>query len=533
MLKTKILITDPLSVAGIEILREIPDVEIVEKAKIPTDELAQIIGEYDALLIRSGTKVTAKVLENPGRLRFIGRAGVGLDNVDIAVATKKGIIVMNTPGGNTLSTAEHAVSLLMALARNIPQSYLSMKEGRWDRKKYMGVELYRKTLGVIGLGRIGREVAKRAQGFGMNIMAYDPYLTEEKIKELGISLASVEDICREADFITIHTPLTDETRHIINEERLKLMKNTAFLINCARGGIVDEKALYTALKEGWIKGAALDVFEEEPPNGLKLLELPNFICTPHLGASTKEAQEKVAIQIAEQIRDAITGRGIFNAANYPSIAPQLYNILSPYINLGERLGRFIAQLSDKRLESVKITYKGEVLSGSDVSAIKMAILKGILSYAVQDTVNYVNANVIADERGIAVSESKIQEGDDYPNVIEIVLKAGGKKRYVAGAIFKKDEPRVVRIDSFDLEAIPEGDMIVTYNEDAPGVIGVLGTVLGQSGINISAMTFDRKGPMGNAIMVLNVDGKINKNIKDKIMEASDKVKEVWLLNLPN
>jgi len=531
VLKTKILITDPLSTAGIEILREIPDVEIVEKIKIPKEELAQIIGQYDALLIRSGTKVTADVLENSGRLRFIGRAGVGLDNVDISAATKKGIIVMNTPGGNTLSTAEHAWSLLMALARNIPQSYLSMKEGRWDRKKYMGVELYRKTLGIIGLGRIGREVAKRAQGFGMNIMAYDPYLTEEKVKELGIELADVDEICKNADFITIHTPLTNETKHLINEDRLKMMKNNAFLVNCARGGIVDENALYVALKEGWIKGAALDVFEEEPPKELKLLELPNFICTPHLGASTKEAQEKVAVQIAEQIRDAITGKGIFNAANYPSIDPQLYNMLAPYINLGERIGQFIAQLSDKRLESVKITYKGEVLASSDVSAIKMAILKGILSCAVQDSVNYVNANVIADERGIAVSESKIQEGDDYPNVIEVVLKSGGKKRYVAGAIFKKDEPRIVRIDSFDLEAVPAGDMIVTYNEDAPGVIGMLGTVLGKNGINISAMTFDRKGPMGDAIMVLNVDGKVDKEIKDKILKASDKVRKIWILTL--
>ncbi len=527
----KILITDPLSQSGIDVLKQIPDVEIVERIKIPPLELKEIIKDFEVLIIRSGTKVTADIIEAAEKLKFIGRAGVGLDNVDLEAATRKGIIVMNTPGGNTISTAEHTVSLLLALARNIPQAYISLRERRWDRKKYMGVEVYNKVLGIIGLGRIGREVAKRAQSFGMKIMGYDPYLPVEKFNELGIQPAEIDEICEKADFITVHTPLTDETRHLINEDRLKKMKKTARIINCARGGIIDELALRKALEEGWIAGAALDVYEKEPPESWDLFDLPNLVATPHLGASTKEAQEKVAVQIAEQIRDAITGKGIFNAANYPSIAPGLYKRLYPYVNLGERLGLFVSQVMEGRLKSVHITYRGEPLVSSDTTAVGMAILKGILSTIVQDTVNYVNAKVIAEERGLEIKEGKTQKLQDYANLIEVSLKTDKKIYYVAGSIFKKDEPRIVRIDEFNLEAVPSGTMLVTYNQDKPGLIGLLGKVLGDSGVNIAAMTFGREKPMGSAIMVLNLDSDVSSEVIDKICSIPN-IYDVKLVKLP-
>ncbi len=526
----KILITDPLAPAGVEILKQIPDVEVVERVRLSPEELKEVIKGYDVLIIRSGTKVTADVIESSDKLRFIGRAGVGLDNVDLDAATRKGIIVMNTPGGNTISTAEHTLSLLLSLARNIPQAYFSLKERKWDRKKFMGVELYGKILGIIGLGRIGREVAKRAQGFGMKIMGYDPYLPVDKFQELGIQEADVDEICQKADFITVHTPLTQETYHLIDERRLKMMKPTVRIINCARGGIIDESALKKALEEGWIAGAALDVYEKEPPEDWTLFDLPNLIGTPHLGASTREAQEKVAVQIAEQIRDALTGKGIFNAVNYPSVDPAVYNILYPYINLGERLGKFISQIMEGRLKSVYITYRGEPLVSKDTTPIKMAILKGILSSVVQDTVNYVNASLIAEERGLEVKEGKTQNLEDYANLIEISLKTDKRIYYVAGSIFKKDEPRIVRIDQFNLEAVPEGVMLVTYNDDRPGLIGMLGTVLGEAGVNIAGMTFGREKPMGSAIMVLNLDNEIPEEVVNRLkrIESIHDVKVVRL-----
>ncbi len=526
----KILITDPLAAEGVEILKQIPDVEIVERVKLSPEELKDIIKDYDVLLVRSGTKVTAEIIEAAKKLKYIGRAGVGLDNVDVEAATRKGIIVMNTPSGNTISTAEHTMSLLLALARNIPQAYVSLKNKQWERKKLMGVELYGKILGIIGLGRIGCEVAKRAQGFGMKIMGYDPYLPIEKLQELGIQPSEIDEICQRADFITVHTPLTEETRHLIDEKRLKMMKSTARIINCARGGIIDESALKKALAEGWIAGAALDVYEKEPPEDWSLFDLPNLIGTPHLGASTKEAQQKVAIQIAEQIKDAITGKGIFNAVNYPSIEPTLYNVLKPYVNLAERLGRFISQIMEGRLKSVHITYRGEPFVSKDTTAIKKAVLKGILSGIIQDTVNYVNAELIAEERGLEVKEGKTQHLENYANLIEISLKTDKRIYYVAGSIFKKDEPRIVKIDNFDLEAIPQGVMLVTYNEDRPGLIGMLGTILGEAGVNIAAMTFGREKPMGSAIMVLNLDGEIPKRVVEqlKAIELIHDVKVVVL-----
>ncbi len=531
MMKTKILITDPLSPAGIEVLKQIPDVEIVERVKIPLEELKNIIKDYEVLLVRSGTKVTADVIECAHSLRFIGRAGVGLDNVDVEAATRKGIIVMNTPGGNTISTAEHTIALMLSLLRNIPQAYLSLREGKWDRKKFMGKELFGKTVGIIGLGRIGREVAKRLQAFGVKLLGYDPYLPLDKFEQLGITSTDVDTICSTADVITIHTPLTDETRYLIDENRLKKMKKTAVIINCARGGIVKEDALKKALKEGWISGAALDVYEKEPLEDEELLKIDGIIGTPHLGASTKEAQEKVAVQIAEQIRDAITGVGIFNAVNYPSVDQSVYHILKPYINLGERLGMFMSQIMDGRPKSVHITYRGEALFGYDLSALRKAILKGILSSIVTDSVNYVNAEVIAEERGLEVKEGKTQQLTDYANLIEVSVKTDKRIYYIAGSIFKKDEPRVVRIDGYDLEAVPVGVMLVTYNDDKPGLIGALGMVLGRNGINIAGMTFGREKPMGSAIMVLNLDEDVSAQVLEEVAKIQS-INEVKLVKLP-
>ncbi len=519
----KILITDPLSKTGVDILKDIPDAIVDERPKIAPEELKKIIKDYDVLLVRSGTKVTSDIIEGADKLKFIGRAGVGLDNVDVDAATRKGIIVMNTPGGNTVSTAEHAFSLLVAMARNIPQAYLSLKEKKWDRKKYMGVELHGKVLGIIGLGRIGREVAKRAQAFEMSIIGYDPFLPIEKFREMGISPAEIDEICEKADFITIHTPLTEDTRYLINEERLKKMKPTARLVNCARGGIVDEKALAKALDEGWIAGAALDVYENEPLADWEweLFDRPNLIGTPHLGASTKEAQEKVAVQIAQQIYNAVTGKGIFNAANYPSLAPGMYEVLYPYVNLAERLGMFLSQIVEGRISSVYITYRGEPLVSNDTNALRKAIIKGILSHIVQDAINYVNAELIADERGLEVKEGKTTNLEDYANLIEISVKTDKRMYYIAGSIFKKDEPRIVRIDDFDLEAIPAGTMLLSSNDDKPGVIGSLGTVLGKNNVNIASMTFGRKQPEGIAMMLFNLDSDIDNSILKEFLSVKD------------
>jgi len=509
----KVLITDPISERGIEIMKK-SGLEVVVK-KLSQEDLLKEIRGYDALIVRSATKVTAEVIGSADKLKVIGRAGSGLDNVDKEAATKRGIVVMNTPGGNTITTAEHTIALMLSLARLIPQATISMKEGRWEKKRFMGIEIYNKTLGIIGIGNIGSQVAKRAQALGMNVLGYDPFLSEEKAKELGIEVVDLPELYRRADFITIHTPLTSDTRNMINREAIRMMKDGVRIINCARGGIVNEKDLYDALVSGKVAGAALDVFENEPPEGSPLLTLENVICTPHLGAATAEAQENVAIAVAEQIVDYLIYGTVRNAVNFPSVPADLLPRIRPYINLGERIGTFFSQIFEDGIKEVTVEYKGEA-SEITSAPITVAILKGLLTPILQETVNFVNAPFIARERGIKIRELKTPDAGDYATLIGLEVRSGKMKGYVAGTLYNRKDPRIVQVNEFAVEAIPEGHMLVLLNNDRPGVIGNIGTVLGRNNINIARMQFGREAPGGRAISVVSVDSPVPDNIMAEI-----------------
>jgi D-3-phosphoglycerate dehydrogenase len=510
----KVLISDNISPKSIEILQN-SGIEVSVKTGLTHDELKNCIGEYHGLIIRSATKVTADIIDKAKNLKVIGRAGSGLDNVDRAAATKKGIVVMNTPGGNTITTAEHTIALMVSLARMIPQATISMKSGKWEKKKFMGVELYNKTLGIIGIGNIGSQVAKRMQAFSMSVIAYDPFLSEEKAETMGVEKVSLEDLFRRSDFITIHTPLTPETKYLINKDTIKIMKPGVRMINCARGGIICEKDLYDALMEGKVAGAALDVFEKEPPGNNLLLALDNVITTPHLGASTKEAQENVAIAVAEQIVDYLIFNTIRNAVNFPSIPSDQVARLQPYINLAEKLGGFSSQIFEGGVTEITIEYHGDA-SGINTAPVSIAAVKGFLTPILEETVNFVNALVIAKERGIEVRETKTMDEGDYQSMVAIRLKAKDKESYVAGTLFSKKDPRIVMIDKFKVEIIPEGELLFMFNNDKPGVIGNIGKLLGKNNINIARMHFGREAPGGIAISVVTIDTPASPQIIDKI-----------------
>jgi D-3-phosphoglycerate dehydrogenase len=517
----KILVSDPLSDEGLEILKEVKEFQVEVKTDLKPDELKAAIKDCHALIVRSATKVTAEVIAAAAQLKVIGRAGVGLDNVDLPAATQKGVIVMNTPGGNTISTAEHTLSMIMALARNIPQANASTKKGEWRRSKFMGVELYGKALGIVGLGRIGREVAKRALSFGMRILACDPFLTKEVAEGLGIEAMELDELFRQADFITVHTPLTDDTKHIISGRQIALMKKGVRIINCARGGIIDEAALAQAVKEGTVAGAALDVFEKEPiaPES-ELLKLDNLVVTPHLGASTEEAQVNVAIEVAEIVRDALLGRGIRNAANYPCLEAEACKILEPYIQLCEKLGMFAGQLVEGGFRELSITYSGEI-SKYDLSPLTMSLAKGILSPILKETVNFINALPLAKERGIEIKESKSAREREFVTLLELQIKTDKESKRIWGTLSSNKQARVVKIDEYYVELYPVGEMIFLQNWDRPGLIGSLGTLLGKQGINIAAMTFGRDKPGGKAISVLNVDSPISPALLEQIRKLEN------------
>lgn len=516
----RILISDPLSEEGIRILKEVKEFQVDVNTGLKPEDLKKIIPQYDAIIVRSATKLTKDLIDAAANLKVIGRAGVGLDNVDLEAATKRGIIAMNTPAGNTISTAEHTMSLILALSRNIPEASQSTKAGEWKRSKFMGVELYGKTLGIIGLGRIGTEVAKRAIAFGMNVIAYDPFLSIDVAKKAGVDIVDLKKLLCEADYITIHTPISDETKAMISDKEFDLMKKTARIINCARGGIIDEAALARALEQERIAGCALDVFEKEPPVASPLLKCPTCLMTPHLGASTEEAQVNVAIEIAEVVRDALLGKGIRNAANFPSVAPEVYKILEPYLNLGEKLGQLASQLVEGRLQEVDIIYSGQV-AGYDAKPLTLAIIKGILSPMVQETVNFVNATNLAQERGIKIQEAKSNQEEEFVNLINVELVTDKEKINVSGTLFSNREPRIVKIDNFYMEAIPQGHMIITHNLDKPGIIGALGTILGENSINIAGMTFGREAPGAKAITVINVDSPVSQEILEQIRKSAN------------
>ena len=511
----KVLISDHLSPQGIEVLKR-GGLQVEVRTKLTPEELIREMGGYEGLVIRSGTQVTSAVIEAAGRLKVIGRAGSGLDNVDLDAATRRGIVVMNTPGGNTVTTAEHTMALLLSLARAIPQATASVKAGRWEKQKFMGVELYNKNLGVIGLGQIGGYVAKLAQGFMMNVIAFDPYLSEDRAKKMGIEQVTLEDLFRRSDFISIHTPLTPETKNLINAQSIAKMKDGVRIVNCARGGIVNEADLYQALVAKKVAGAAFDVFEKEPADSQNpLLTLDNFICSPHLGAATTEAQENVALAIAEQIVDYLVHGVIRNAVNLPSIPADILPAVRPYLILAEKLGAFAAQVLEGGLEKVTIEYRGDVANLA-TTPITVAALRGLLNPILEYSVNYVNAPVIAKERGIEIKETRSTDAGDFTSLIILELQAGKGVVRVGGTLYRRKDPRIVDLNGFPLEVVPEGHMLVLSNLDQPGVIGSLGNFLGRHQINIASMQLGREKPGGKAISVIGIDASVTPDLLQEI-----------------
>ncbi len=501
----KILVSDSLSPKGVEVL-ERAGFSVDVKTKLPKEELLKEIPQYEGLVVRSATKVTKEVIAAGARLRIIGRAGTGLDNVDTDAATRRGIVVMNTPGGNTITTAEHAMSMIASMSRKIPQATASTRAGKWEKSKFMGTELYNKTLGLVGLGQIGSYVAKLAQGWSMNVIGYDPYLAEDRARQMGIEVVELDEIFNRADVISVHTPLTNETRGIINRDTIATMKDGVMIVNCARGGIINENDLAEALQSGKVASAAFDVFEQEPVNPENpLLGLDNFVCTPHIGASTEEAQENVAIGIAEQFVDYFK-RGISRGAvNVPSVAPEVLPQLQPYLLLAERMGRFQAQLLESGVKAVTVEYSGEVAQLA-VAPITVAVLKGLLAPILEDVINFVNAPIVAKERGIEVKEVKSSDAGDFTSLIRIKVDAGQKTHSLAGTLFHKQDPRIVEINQFQVEVVSEGQMILIDNVDRPGVIGMVGKVLGEHNVNIAQMQCSRVERGESALLIIGLDG---------------------------
>ena len=501
----KVLIADSISQRGIDELAAGAALDVTVQTGLSEAELVQLIPEFSALVVRSQTKVTAPILQAGKCLRVVGRAGVGVDNVDVEAATRRGVIVMNTPGGNTISTAEHAFSLLVSVARKIPQAHSNLQAGKWDRKQFEGTELYNKTLGIIGMGRIGSELSRRAIAFGMRVLAYDPYLSSSRARSLQVELVEeLDELLPLADFLTLHTPLTPETHHLLNAARLAKTKRGVRLINCARGGLIDEAALLGSLGNGQVAGAALDVFEQEPlPADSPLRGIPNLILTPHLGASTVEAQESVGIEIAQAIRAALLEGTIRNAINLPNLDAKTLAIVGPHLRFGEKLGRFLSQVSPKRVENLHINYSGKV-NEVDTTAITRSILKGFLHLAGGDDVNEVNAPAFAETLGMKVTESRLSAPGDYTDLLELTAEAEGKTLSVAGAFFGAT-PRIVSINSRPVEARPHGVLLVLENTDRPGMVGRIGTLLGAHGVNIATMSLSRNQAGGRALTVLNLD----------------------------
>ena len=499
----KVLVSDPLAPQGLEILERARGMQVVYRPGLSPSELLAEIADANGLVIRSETKVTADVLAAAKQLQVVGRAGIGVDNVDVPAATVRGVVVMNTPGGNNITTAEHAVALLVSLARHIPQATASLKQGRWEKSRFMGMELYHRTLGVIGLGRIGRIVADRARGLGMKVIAYDPYLAEGVLPKLEVELVPLDELYARADAITLHVPKTKDTAALLGRAAFAKMQRGVLIVNAARGGIVDEAALLEALESGQVGGAALDVFEKEPPPKDHPLVLhERVICTPHLGASTEQAQVNVAVAVAEQVRDYLLSGIIGNAVNVPSISREAYGLVRPYLELGIKLGRFQGQLCPGKIDQIEVEYSGDAAT-LDVAPITVAVLKGLLESA-SEQVNMVNAPVIARERGIRVIESKSSRPSDFASAITTRV-SGCLERLVAGAVFHGGQPRIVRIDDFMLEAIPEGPTLLLLNHDRPGVVGHVGTVLGEEGCNISRMQLALVRERGEACMLVNID----------------------------
>ena len=516
----RVLVSDNLADSGIERLRSVPELEIDVNTTLSPEELVSVIKNYHALVIRSATKVTAEVIRAADNLLAVARAGIGLDNVDIEAASKRGIVVMNTPDGNVITTAEHAIAMMLAMTRNIPQAASSLKAGMWEKKRFTGREVYNKVLGIIGIGRIGRVVADRARGLRMNVIAYDPYISIEALEKLGIRGVTLNELFARSDYITVHTPMTKDTRNIINAEAFGRMKKGVFIINCARGGIVNEKDLHEAIRSGIVAGAALDVFSQEPPKDNPLLDLEQVIATPHLGASTDEAQENVAIAVAEQVIDFLKEGTIRNAINAPNIDGAVLTVLRPYLLLSEKLGSLLAQITKGAIKEIAIEYIGDVTT-HETQPLTFSILKGILAPILGEMVNFVNVPVIVRERNIKVTASVRNEAEDFTNLITVAVKTSEDQNLVGGTIFGKKDPRIVRINDFRLEAAMEGHSLLIYNIDTPGTIGAIGTCLGRHRINISMMDVGQVLERGQNIIFLRTDTPVPQEVIQELLSMDN------------
>lgn len=501
----KVLVTDGISQTGLQSLIDHPNFVVDRQPTLPVEELKSIIGSYDALIVRSQTKVTAELLEAAGRLRVIARAGVGVDNIDVSAATRRGIIVINAPGANTIAATEHTLAMMLSLARKIPQAHQKTAGGEWDRNSFKGVELYKKNLGVVGMGKIGTEVAKRAKSFGMNILGFDPYLTEERAKKLGITKASLDLIAAEADFITIHTPLTNDTRGIINDEYLAKTKKGVRFVNCARGGIIDEKALVRAIKAGHVAGAALDVFEKEPVADPELLSNPNIIVTPHLGASTVEAQEKVAEEVSAEIIEIFEKQSIQNAVNMPQMSGETQAKLQPYLLLGDQMGQLVVQLLKKQAPGkIEINYYGDLID-EDTELLTRTLLRGVLSYHLSDSVNLINVLHLLKEQGVSYNVQKNATNKGFANYMELAVSQGTETARIGATVLNGYGARIVKINQYRIDVKPEKYLLYIRHTDVPGMIGKVGSLLGDYLINIGTMQVGRTEVGGEAIMVLTLD----------------------------
>ncbi len=521
MSRPKVLVADPVSERGVNALSEGGRLEVVVQTGLQGEALLNAVRDVQGIVVRSQTKIGAEVLEAAALLKAVGRAGVGVDNVDVEAATQRGVVVMNTPGGNTISTAEHAFSLMVSVARNIPQAHASVAAGKWERKNFQGVELNEKKLAILGMGRIGTEFSRRAAAFGMRVMAYDPYISASRAKALQVELfEDLDAILAEADFITLHMPLTPETHHMIDARRLGLMKAGVRIINCARGGLVDELALAEALKDGRVAGAALDVYETEPPpQDLPLRNLPNVVFTPHLGASTLEAQEGVGLEIAEAMRSVLLDGVIRNAVNMPNVDKKTLEIIGPYLALGERLGRFLSQAGPRRCEKLTVNYSGRV-SENPTAPVTRSILRGFLEAIGGREVNMINAPALASSLGLDVMETRQSRAGEYTDLIEVHSGCGEESTSVAGTFFGAG-PRIVMVNGRHVEARPEGVLLLMENRDRPGIVGHIGTLMGAHKVNIASMSLGRNEAGGRAVTVLNLDTAPAQEVLDAVLSEED------------
>ncbi len=527
----QVLASDKLAEEGLSALRENPAIDLVVKTGLSPEELKEAIAGAHGLLVRSATKVTSDVIAAAPNLVAIGRAGVGVDNIDVEAATERGIVVCNSPEGNTVAAAEHTLAVMLALARNISAADTSVSGGEWKRSAFLGVELLNKTLGIIGLGKIGGEVAARAAAFGMKVIGQDPFIAADQAERIGVEIVELPELLERADFITVHVPLTKDTRHLIGRESLAKVKPGVRIINCSRGAVVDEAALAEAVRDGRVAGAGLDVFEKEPPTESPLLGLDNVVLTPHLGASTAEAQIKVAVDVAQQVLDVLQGKPARSAVNVIPVSPEALRALEAYLPLAEKMGSLHGQLAEGPLRSVEITYAGQ-LADEDPRLLTRSFLKGLLSPIIDESVNLVNASVVAQARGLRIVESRSREPEDYVSLISARVAVDGRERTISGTLFGRSDPRIVQVDKYRVDFAPAGHMLVSMHIDRPGMIGRVGTILGDNQVNIAGMHVGRgqPGPGGLSVMVLALDGPVPSDVMEQLLQV-DGIETAQLVEL--